>query len=45
MAPSSRWKKEACLTLEYLRKHGDRIDFNDPPGLTDISKRFYGNPS
>lgn len=45
MAPSSRWKKEACLTLEYLRKHGDRIDLNDPPGLTDMSKRFYGNPS
>lgn len=39
------WMDQSQITLDYFASHGNKIDFNDPPGLLDMTRRFYGNPT
>jgi hypothetical protein len=38
-AATPRWCREAEAALKYFKDHNGKVDFNDPQGLTDVSKR------
>jgi hypothetical protein len=39
-----RWNAEAKNLLAYLARNDGKINFNDPPGLTDMANRRFDNP-